>query len=144
MIDAASRATLLNLVRSEGRSLLQYVGESFPWTTAEEKAALARLQNIVEEEREALTRLIRFLVRQRIVGTAPLGPYPMEFTNINYISLDHLLPLLVDSQRQRVQALETQLKSISDPDCRQQVADYIAVIRGHLTALEELAQPQPV
>ena len=38
MIDAAGRALLLNLVRSEGRSLLQYVGESFPWATAEEKA----------------------------------------------------------------------------------------------------------
>lgn len=143
MIDAASRALLLNLVRSEGRSLLQYVGESFPWTTAEEKAALDRLQGIVEQEREALTRLVRFLARQRIAGTVPLGPYPMEFTNINYISLDHLLPMLVGSQRQRTQAVETQSKSISDPDCRQQIADYVAVIRGHLTALEELAQ-QPV
>lgn len=144
MIDAASRAILLNIIRGEGRSLLQYVGESFPWTKAEEKAALDRLQGIVEEERDAVARLIRFLVRQRIVGTAPLGPYPMEFTNINYISLDHLLPLLLDSQRQRAQALDTQLKTISDPETWQQVADYVAVIRGHLTALEELAQPQPV
>jgi hypothetical protein len=90
MIEARSKTVLQDLFRRESRSLLQYVSESFPWITPEEQHALASLQAMVREERDSLAGLAGFLTRNHVFPL-PLGPYPMTFTNINYMSLDHLV-----------------------------------------------------
>jgi hypothetical protein len=139
MIDAQSKRVLLDLVRRESRSLLQYVSESFPWITAQEQEFPARLQKLVHEERDGVAAMARDLTRLRI-SPAPLGPYPMTFTNINYMSLDHLLPLLIENQRRRITELETEIKPVSDPDSRRLSESYLDMKRRHLKALEEMVR----
>src|SRR5262249_10626198 len=97
MLDATTRRRLQELLRRESRSFLQYISDSFPWTTFEEKDALARLQTVVEEERSANAALAKFLIRHRI-PLPYLGPYPVAFTTLNFVSLDHLLPMLAESE----------------------------------------------
>jgi hypothetical protein len=137
MIDAQSRTVLQDLVRREGRSLLQYVSESFPWITPEEQQALATLKAMVREEQEGVAAIARFLYGNR-VSPAPLGPFPMNFTNINYISLDHLVPLLIENQRRRIAEMEAAVHGISDAEGRRQAGAFLAVKRQHLQKLEEL------
>lgn len=131
MIDPASVAVLQELLRREGRSLLHYVSESFPWTRPEEKAAVARLQEMVKEEADGAARIARFLSQNHVVPAGPLGPYPMAFTNINYISLDHLMPMLKEHQHTRIAELEADLKKVANPECRQQLQAYIDLKRRH-------------
>ncbi len=139
MIDATSQAILQSLLRREGRGLLRYVSESFPWTTPEERAALDQLQAISREEVEGTASVARFLARHRVMS-GPLGPYPMSFTNINYVALDHLLPMLVEFQRQRVSELEADLGRVTDPDCRQQLQPFLELKRRHHQLLEQMAR----
>jgi rubrerythrin len=144
VIDAATQALLGDIIRREGRSLLQYVSEAFPWTQPEEQAALEQFQQLVQEEQQAVAGLIGFMQRRRLTPPA-LGTYPMSFTNINFVSLDHLLPVLANHQRQAIQALERDLTRVSDPEAQQQVQTLLAMKRRHLQALEEIARnnPQP-
>jgi hypothetical protein len=140
--DARTAALLQDIVRRESRSLLQYISESFPWTTTEERDALARIEKMVEEERRGATTLGRYLVRQR--HTAPyLGPYPTDFTNINFVALEHWLPLLVGYERRAIADLERDLAGLSDAEARPLVQDILETKRRHLAALAALAAAHP-
>lgn len=132
-------SVLAEIIRREGRSLLQYISEAFPWTTANEQNALNQLQMLIAEERDAVAGLSNFLAKRRIAPPY-LGAYPMTFTNINYASLEYILPRLVTYQRQAVARLEQDLRQIVDPAAREQVEKILAMKRDHLLKLEELAR----
>jgi hypothetical protein len=139
VIDARTTRVLQDLVRRESRSLLQYVSDAFPWTTRQERAAVAELQTIVEEERQGAADAVALLLRQH--QTPPyLGSYPMDFTTINYVSLDHLLPLLVENEGHSIRALERDLDSVSDPEARGLVEGVLAKKRAHLSRLATLGK----
>jgi hypothetical protein len=142
MLDARTQSRLQELLRRESRSFLQYVRDSFPWTTSEEKAALAQLQTLIEEERSATTALAKFLARQRI-PLPYLGSYPVAFTTLNFISLDHLLPMLADTERRAIADLESDLASFPDAECRHEVQKILDLKRQHLKTLEALAIAHP-
>jgi hypothetical protein len=136
-MDARTVRVLQDLVRRESRSLLQYVSDAFPWTTREERAALGELQAIVEEERKGAADAVALLLAHH--QTPPyLGSYPMDFTTINYVSLDHLLPLLLENERRGIAALEGDFNAVADPEARALVESVIAKKRDHLSRLEKL------
>jgi hypothetical protein len=138
MLDATSQSRLQELLRRESRSNLLYISDSFPWATAEEKEALAQLLALVEEERQATAALAKFLARQR-VPLPYLGSYPVAFTTQNFVSLDHLLPMLLDSERRAVGVLEEDLAHFTDADCRREVQNLLDMKQQHLKILEALA-----
>jgi hypothetical protein len=136
-MDAVTRALLEAILRREGRSLLQYVSESFPWTNPDEQAALAQLQELVQEERKATGALLQLFARRE--HTVPyLGSFPESFTTINFVSLDHLLPLLVDAERQGLEQLQSDLAKLTDPQLRDQVSKMVEMKRRHLATLKTL------
>jgi hypothetical protein len=138
LIDRDTYLHLQNVIRREGRSFLQYAGESFPWNTLQEKGKAEQLQEIVREERDGAAALSRFLVKHRL--TPPyLGAYPSYFTSYNYLSLDRLLPLLVDHQRRGLADLETDLQALQYGETRKQVEGVLAMKGRHLKVLEALA-----
>jgi hypothetical protein len=49
VIDSHSQTLLQDILRRESRSLLLYVDEAFPWTTAMEEKALAALRQLIAE-----------------------------------------------------------------------------------------------
>lgn len=142
MIDPHAAGLLQAVLRRESRSLLQYVGEAFPWPAPEERPALDDLKKIIDEERTATAALGQFLYRQR-VPPAYLGSYPQEYTTINYVALDHLLPLVVENQRRAVARLERDLAATTDPAARTQVEKILLLKARHLGALQVLAEAHP-
>jgi hypothetical protein len=142
MTDAQTLPVLQQVVQRESRSLLQYIREAFPWTTAGDHAAWTQLQQLIDEQRQGVGALVQFLTRR--LHTFPyLGSYPAGFTTVNFVALDHLLPLLVDEQRQAVTALEQALLQLSDSEARGQVQTYLEMKRRHLKNLETLAPAHP-
>jgi hypothetical protein len=143
LIDGAAYVLLQDVIRREGRSFLQYAGESFPWTTVKEKESVVRLKTLVAEERAGAASLSRLLSRNRL--TPPyLGPYPSYFTSYNYLSMDKLLPLLVVHQKRSIQALEKDLSELQDGAARKEVQQALAMKNRHLGALEALTAGKPL
>ncbi len=142
MIDPHTQTLLQNILRRESRSVLLYVAEAYPWTTSTQTKTLTDLQQLIAEEREAVAVLGRFLVRQRV--PLPFLPsFPSDFTTINFLALDFILPRLIEEERRSLANLERDLSSLKDPAARNEVEKLLAVKRRHLPRLEELASVQP-
>ncbi|MCI0381369.1 MAG: hypothetical protein L0215_27610 [Gemmataceae bacterium] len=137
-MDQAASALLQDLVRKEGRSLLQYVNECNPWTTAKTQAFMPRLKQMVKEEQEAATGIVRFLMKRR-QRPPYLGAYPTSFTNINFIALESMLPYLVDYQKERIAEIEKDLAALTDPEVRSLVYSLWEMKRRHLAVLQEMS-----
>ena len=135
MIAAQDAAVLETLIRREGRSLLQYVSEAYPWTKPAGDSTPDRVRELAREERDALAVLTKFLARRR--HTVPyLGAFPMAFTTMNFVSLDYLIPRLVEDGRRSVAALERDRAAVTDADARAELDRLIDLKRRHLKALE--------
>jgi hypothetical protein len=137
MIDSQTAAVLQGIIRREGRSLLQYVNHAFPWTRGGENERLGQLHMLVQEERDATAEVARCLIRNR-VAPPYLGAYPMGFTTYNFVSLDSLVPRLLEYQRQAIANLEGELAHIHDPDARAVVQRLLETKQRHLKTLESL------
>jgi hypothetical protein len=138
VIAAPDAAVLEMAIRREGRSLLQYVSEAFPWAKSVGDTTPGKVRDLAREERDAVAALSKFLARRR--HTPPyLGPYPMAFTTMNFVSLDYLLPRLADDGRRAVAALERDRAALADADARAAVEKMLDMKRRHLKALEALA-----
>ena len=140
MIDARTASLMQGIIRREGRSLLQYLGDAFPWIKNGEQESLRQLHVLVQEERDAVAELARFLSRKR-VAPPYLGAYPMGFTTLNFVSLESLIPRLVTSQEGCIANLERDLHQIQDPDAVVAVHRLLEIKKRHLKALEALAAP---
>jgi hypothetical protein len=137
VIPAPDAARLEAAIRREGRSLLQYVSEAYPWAKSAGDTTPDKVRDLAREERDALGTLTKFLARRR--HTVPyLGAFPMAFTTMNFVSLDYLLPRLVESARQSIAALERDRAALTDADAKPELDRLIELKRNHLKALEAL------
>jgi hypothetical protein len=133
-MDAALGARLQQLIRSESRSLLQYVSESFPWTTAHDQAVREALQRFACEETEAIARLTRQLTKHHV--TQPFqGSYPMSFTTVNFCSLSYLLPRLIDDQKARIADVERVFHMLEGGEIKDLLAQLLVLKKQHLSQL---------
>jgi hypothetical protein len=139
-IDPASQAVVEEIVRRESRSLLSYVGDSYPWTTAAGGPALKTLNQLIRQERQAVTDLGRHLVRRRV--TPPfLGSYPASFTSWNFIDLAALLPKLLEAQARLIREIQADLSKVHDAPAKQEVERLLAVKKRTLAGLESILPP---
>ncbi len=142
MIDSHSQELLQNLLRRESRSELMYVAEAYPWTSSTETRTLGQLQELIAEERDAVTHLGRFLVRHRV--PLPFLPsFPSHFTTINFLALDFILPRLIEYERHSIDELERDLATAKDPAAHREMEKLRNLKRHHLTRLEALAACHP-
>ena len=97
-------------IDEQGREVLEYVegepvGDAFPWTTSRGEQTLQTLRRLITEEGRAIAALGQYLVRCHL-SPPYLGNYPSSFTTINFLSLDYILPRLVEHERQSLAELE--------------------------------------
>ncbi|MCA8996341.1 MAG: hypothetical protein KDA80_05145 [Planctomycetaceae bacterium] len=88
-------AELNGLLIDLGRSLLQYVGEAWPWINDDADAAARRqtIRGLVARQQECAAALGRLLDQRD--WPVDNGAYPTEYTDLHYVSLDYLLAELV-------------------------------------------------
>jgi hypothetical protein len=140
VIDTPTYNRLQDIIRREGRSLLQYAVESFPWTNSDADGRPAALKQLALDEADAAAGLARLLLRHRL-SPPYLGAYPMAFTSFNYLALDRLLALLAEHQRRGITQLEADLAGLRDPEVRDAVRHLLEVKKANLKKLEALLQP---
>jgi hypothetical protein len=142
MMDSRTQAVLQRMLRRETLSLLQYVSEAFPWAGPEDRESVAKLRQVTDEDREGLGELRRFLARQKIMPSF-IGSFPQSFTSLGFVSLQFLLPRLVEAQRRDLADLERDLEELTDAEAKALVQKILDRKRRHLTVLEAIAPTHP-
>jgi hypothetical protein len=138
VIAAQDAVRLEAVIRREGRSLLQYLSEAFPWPKTSGDPTPGKVRDLAREERDAVGTLVRFLARRR--HTVPyLGAFPMGFTSLNFIALDVALSRLVEDGHRAVAALEADRAALTDPEAQAELDKFLELKRRHVKALEALA-----
>jgi hypothetical protein len=136
-------ATVLqDVVRRESRSLLLYIGDSFPWTTNEHAPDLVTLKRLIVREASAISVVGRYLVRQRITPP-PYGSYPASFTSCNFIDVAYLLPRLLAAQEQAIAALTADMARVHDIEAKKQLEALLVVKQTSLAGLAALSKSYP-
>lgn len=104
-------AALNQLLIDLGRSLLQYVGESWPWTSTT-SSAKGQFDALVRREQQSVARLAALLNRRR--WTIDFGSYPTEYTDLHYCSLDYLIGQLIQSASENLASVTSLRDRVSD------------------------------
>ena len=139
MMDDRSYSVLENIARRENRSLLQYVRDSYPWITPDERDVLSQIRAIIEEEEQGVAELVRFL-HSHHRPPPYLGSFPTSFTGLSFVSLDHLLPILAANERKELERLQSEVNALTDPEAKGLVEKIIANKRRHLETLQSLGK----
>ncbi len=135
--EAAWGPIVTEMVERERRTLLQFVADAYPWASASEEPALAKLRQVIDENQRAAVKLATLLERHHFAVPVP-GPFPLSFTALFFVSLDFLKPHLIEHQRKDISQLEHDLARIHNQEVRKPVENLLEVKRRHLTILEEL------
>lgn len=125
------------------RSLLQYVGESWPWTSAQHGSEEQRtFFALVERQNEGIQLLVDLLLDRHVVLEFP--QYPAAFTDLHYLALDFLAREVVKDETELIVDLERALpRFANDPEARTAVTSVLEEERKILTDLRQLSVKQP-
>ncbi len=124
-----------------GRSLLQYSADAWPWTGSRSSAARTAVEALIAEQKARVGQLADLLDSRG--WTIDFGVYP-DFTDLHYLSLDFVLPHLVENERGVVTEIETALpKSASDPEAAALLTAILPAEKAVLSKLEELSRSTP-
>ena len=143
MSDPAVLEALNRLLRVLYRSLPMYLAEGQPWTGRRDDPAEETMRNVVADQREMSVRIADFVMDNR--GIVDDGDFPMEFTDLNFLSLDALLPRLQEYQREDVATIEHVIAWLppDEPEALALAQEALGQERAHLEMLEH-AQPVAV
>ena len=142
-MNAANLRLIHRLIEMGTTSLLQYVSEAVPWSADAAHVAIKQVDSIAQEERAEVARLTR-LLQKRHLGLAKTGSYPSQFTTINYVTIDYLLPRLVAEGKRDIAELQARLQNAGDEEVRAWIQVYLDMKARHLLALQKLtASPAP-
>ena len=98
-----SNAKLNDMVINIGRSLLQYLNESWLWS--ENPDATATIKTMAARQKEHSVALVDLL--ESLGHDVDLGTYPTEYTDLHYLALDYIAGQLVGNQESIVASLKS-------------------------------------
>jgi hypothetical protein len=124
-----------------GRSLLQYSADAWPWTASRSAASRTAVEALVVEQSGRVRQLAELLDGRG--WTIDFGVFP-DFTGLHYLSLDFVLPHLVENERAVVKEVESAVPLCSDdPEGAALLAEILPAERATLARLEELSRSKP-
>lgn len=142
MSNAEIIDVLNRVLQVQYRSLPRYLVYGSPWThtNGADSQAKATLEHIVHDQERMTERLAACILDLR--GAPDVGEFPVEFTDLHFLSIDYLLRELVYYQRQDITELERCAAELSadDPEAQALVEEALGSERAHLEALEQLAK----
>jgi hypothetical protein len=136
-MDAGSRASFRRLIALGASSLLQYASESSPWSLGGSHDTLDKVRVLAAEDRAEIARFTRWLQKKH-ERVPLLYSYPSHFTTMNFVSLDYLLPKLLDENARQLVAIEGLLNAMDDEEARALTAGYLDMKKRHLETLRAL------
>lgn len=136
---AQSSAALTRLLAVEYRSLAMYLADATGSTNEGDRRIADALGLIVADQRELSQRIGALLAARS--GRAEVPPFPMEFTDTHFLTLEHLLGELIARQKVSLATIERCHELLADdPEGRTLAAEALGAEKAHLEALEGLVR----
>ncbi|MGD9647811.1 MAG: ferritin-like domain-containing protein [Pirellulales bacterium] len=130
---------LNHLLATLQRSLAEYLQSSRYWTHRGDERAEAIVLHLVEDQRAYMARLASLILERH--GQIEPSSFPMEFTDLNLLSLDYLLQELVGHQRATIETIEECIDDLgADRPARELAEEILGNARGHLENLESVVK----
>ncbi len=140
MSDHQTNFELNQLFISKGRCLLQYVGEAWPWASADDETERQAIEELVSRQRNMIAQLAQFLHQRD--WPLEVGTYPTEYTDLQYLSLDYFRRLLVDDAQAVVSEIERTLSMCqSDGEITEMLESFLAEQKSIHAALQKQGSP---
>jgi hypothetical protein len=138
MVEAERCNSLLNqLLIALHRSLLQYIGDAWPWVDTTDEAERTKLLSLVEAQRKHNERLIELLIDRG--WSLDFGTYPTEYTDLHYVALSYLLKQLIASEQSLIGEIDRTLQGCAGDSEAVRLLERISAeqrrIVGELTSL---------
>jgi hypothetical protein len=112
MSDQASLQILSGLLNQVRYSLLQYIGESWPWTGKQEQTRQDAFIGLVRRQQFSAERLASLLLDRRAV--VPGSNYRKDCSELHFVTLDFAKKRLVENAEAVVAALKTATSQLPD------------------------------
>jgi hypothetical protein len=123
------------------RSLLQYAGEAWPWTSSGSAEPRPEVDRLIAAQSDRVGKLADLLDGRR--WTIDFGAF-RDFSDLHYLSLTFVLPHLVDNERTIVREIELALPACADDsEATALVAETLVGESQALTELERLGALKP-
>lgn len=87
---------LSRMVVQQHRSLLQYADLCWPWVNLQESTERKILKSMAARQREGIRELVQELDRRGC--PFDYGQFPADYSDLNFIALDHLWPRIVKAE----------------------------------------------
>lgn len=129
---------LLNqLLAIEYRSLPLYLMDATPWTHPGDQAATVALRSVVKTQRSLAERIATLIGARG--GAVDSGEYPMEFTDLNFLSLDYLLKELARCGQRQVAGIESIVDRLLDTEARELAQEVLGAEKAHIEMFQDLS-----
>lgn len=112
MSDQASLQILSGLLNQVRYSLLQYIGESWPWSGKADQARLEAFTGLVRRQQFSAERLASLLLERRAV--VPGSNYPKDCSELHFVTLDFAKKRLIANAEAVIAALKSATSQLTD------------------------------
>jgi len=141
MNDSEVTAVLNRLLHVLCRSLPMYLAEAKPFGRRRDQPLQEALASLVADQHALAGRVSRAISERG--GRPEPGRFPIEFTGMNDVAIDFLLPELVRRQGHDVEAIQRCVADLVEvPDVRSLAEETLRSAKGHLDALREMTNDQ--
>lgn len=145
-MNAQALADELNLLLyTEARSLLRHLEEAKPYVTPKTYGVWRQVEVMIHQSQQHAERLSDLL--ESIRTTPKPVAYKAEVGALHYLTLDSLLPLIIDEKQRQIAAYQRAIEhagaSHDDEDLREELTVLLAEVRVQLDTLEALRSNLP-
>jgi hypothetical protein len=137
MSDQASLQILSDLLNQVRYSLLQYIGETWPWTGEAEQARRDAFGGLVRRQQFSAERLASLLIDRRAI--VPGANYPRDCSELHFVTIDYAKTRLIENASKVVAALKHATSELADdPEALRLVEQLASDEEQTLTGLKTL------
>lgn len=137
MSDQASLQILSDLLNQIRYSLLQYIGESWPWTGKDDQSRKDAFDGLVRRQQFSAERLASLLAERRAVVAG--SNYPQDCSELHFVTLDYAKKRLIRDTSEIVSSLKAaKLPLMDDPEALRLVEQLASDEEQTLEALKSL------
>jgi hypothetical protein len=122
------------------RSLPMYLEDARPWTAGDDEPLRTALARLVADQRRLARRVADAILRRG--GQPAPGPFPLEFTGLNDVSLSYLAGQVCDRVQRDIDAVGRAVAELAaDPEARDLAEEVLGNLQGHLDLLLNVPSP---
>jgi len=116
-------------------SVARYLRFARPWVDFRANAIADLVGQVADSQGEHVLRIGELLIERH--GHVELRTFPLAFTGLNDLSIDYLLPLVIEDEKQIIALIESAADALAcDPEARQMVVEVVECERRHLQMLQ--------